>query len=437
MAGAGVAYATGALAPLVGADGSISACVKSNAEGNVRVVAPGSACKSNEDRLQWNQTGPKGDKGDTGGAGADGEDGRSLVGTPIAGGEARCGGNGGIAVSYDDGSAVGDLCNGAAGKDGANGKDGADGNDGAAGPASLAALEGTACALPGGAGGTVHVTVGSSGAVSIQCAGGTPPAGDDADGDGILDAADNCPAVSNADQADSDNDGIGNACDPTPNGDPGHPEICNGIDDDLDGVVDDNLTDRPTVPHAVVACTAGAYRIQQCSAGFADVNHVFADGCEVDLGTDLDNCGAIGNHPPVGVHATFACVAGTLRVASCDAGFYDMDGIVADGCEAQGDAFEPNETVGTARSVFGGLVNATIAPNGDTDAFRITVGAFSSVSASLSGGVHMDVFKDGSLDAANVTTYSDTTIFSSATYTFVVRQNAPGLTAPLPYTLHF
>ena len=35
----------------------------------------------------------------------------------------------------------------------------------------------------------------------------------DTDGDGILDAADNCPAVANPDQADSDGDGIGDACD--------------------------------------------------------------------------------------------------------------------------------------------------------------------------------------------------------------------------------
>lgn len=35
----------------------------------------------------------------------------------------------------------------------------------------------------------------------------------DADADGVADAADNCPAVSNADQADSDEDGIGDVCD--------------------------------------------------------------------------------------------------------------------------------------------------------------------------------------------------------------------------------
>jgi hypothetical protein len=38
----------------------------------------------------------------------------------------------------------------------------------------------------------------------------------DTDGDGIEDAVDNCPNISNVFQADDDGDGIGDACDPTP-----------------------------------------------------------------------------------------------------------------------------------------------------------------------------------------------------------------------------
>jgi hypothetical protein len=37
----------------------------------------------------------------------------------------------------------------------------------------------------------------------------------DTDGDGVLDACDNCPSTANADQADADGDGMGDACEPT------------------------------------------------------------------------------------------------------------------------------------------------------------------------------------------------------------------------------
>ena len=39
-----------------------------------------------------------------------------------------------------------------------------------------------------------------------------PPAGADADGDGVPDARDNCAATANASQADADGDGVGDAC---------------------------------------------------------------------------------------------------------------------------------------------------------------------------------------------------------------------------------
>ena len=45
---------------------------------------------------------------------------------------------------------------------------------------------------------------------------GTPTTGSDIDADGVLDAVDNCPNVSNPDQVDDDGDGKGNSCDPCP-----------------------------------------------------------------------------------------------------------------------------------------------------------------------------------------------------------------------------
>jgi len=51
---------------------------------------------------------------------------------------------------------------------------------------------------------------------TVEAAGGTNPLVADSDADGRNDGADNCATVANADQADADGDGRGNACDDTP-----------------------------------------------------------------------------------------------------------------------------------------------------------------------------------------------------------------------------
>jgi len=81
----------------------------------------------------------------------------------------------------------------------------------------------------------------------------------DKDGDGMLDIADNCPAVPNPGQADFDLDGDGDACDLDDDNDlvadlqdcsPMNPDVspkavekCNGVDDDCDLVVDEGFPD--------------------------------------------------------------------------------------------------------------------------------------------------------------------------------------------------
>ena len=81
----------------------------------------------------------------------------------------------------------------------------------------------------------------------------------DDDNDGVLDEADNCPFMANADQADLDGDGSGNVCDTDDDGDgvadasdckpldktifPGQDDDCDGIDNDCDDVVDEGYPD--------------------------------------------------------------------------------------------------------------------------------------------------------------------------------------------------
>ncbi len=71
----------------------------------------------------------------------------------------------------------------------------------------------------------------------------------DADGDGIGDAADNCPNTANPSQADQDGDGLGDACDLDVDGD--------GYDATANGGTDCNDTDAAINPGAAEVCSDG------------------------------------------------------------------------------------------------------------------------------------------------------------------------------------
>jgi len=106
----------------------------------------------------------------------------------------------------------------------------------------------------------------------------------DTDGDGVVDAQDNCPAVSNPDQVDTDIDGLGDACDPDDDNDgvsdntdncplaanpdqadfdgDGLGDFC---DDDTDGDGVANDPDKcPTTPDGAVVDAAGCSIDQLC-----------------------------------------------------------------------------------------------------------------------------------------------------------------------------
>nr|MDQ3037149.1 FG-GAP-like repeat-containing protein [Myxococcota bacterium] len=77
--------------------------------------------------------------------------------------------------------------------------------------------------------------------------------------------------------------------------------------------------------NAAGVCTAGACELDACAAGFDDCNGAPADGCEVDLGTTLADCGACGNTCPSGQ----VCSAG-MCAASCRPGLSDCSGSCRD-----------------------------------------------------------------------------------------------------------
>lgn len=74
IVGATAATATTALQSIVGADGVIHGCFKSQ-NGQLRVVAEGEACGPSEQALAWNQTGPQGAQGPQGPEGDEGDKG--------------------------------------------------------------------------------------------------------------------------------------------------------------------------------------------------------------------------------------------------------------------------------------------------------------------------------------------------------------------------
>jgi hypothetical protein len=146
------------------------------------------------------------------------------------------------------------------------------------------------------------------------------------------------------------------------------PEICNGLDDDCDGVVDNGF-DLETDPrncgacgnlcsasHATPACVQGQCVIAACLAGYVDVDKKFGDGCEcmltnggveicdgadndcdgvIDNGFNLQsdpaNCGACGVVCSAS-NATSFCTNGTCGF-TCKTGYWDADKQAADGCE--------------------------------------------------------------------------------------------------------
>lgn len=86
------------------------------------------------------------------------------------------------------------------------------------------------------------------------------------------------------------------------------------------------------VPNARNVCMGGVCGTAGCNAGFGNCDGTLANGCETDLNTSLDHCGACGARCARN-NATTSCVSGVCSITACSAGFGNCDANPANGCE--------------------------------------------------------------------------------------------------------
>ncbi len=164
-------------------------------------------------------------------------------------------------------------------------------------------------------------------------------------------------------------------------------EICNGLDDDCDGIVDEGIDTSTDLnncggcgivcapPHAFASCTGGVCGVESCDVGYYDMDGDPTDGCEyhclptdpddsicdlrdndcdgmvdedVALATDPMNCGSCGTLCRFAHVATAQCTGGTCTynpATDCETGFYDIDGDPTNGCEYACTPSSPSDEV--------------------------------------------------------------------------------------------
>jgi hypothetical protein len=85
------------------------------------------------------------------------------------------------------------------------------------------------------------------------------------------------------------------------------------------------------LPHATSTCNGGACVVGTCTPPYADCDGDPTNGCEVNTSTDTNNCTMCGNVCP-GTNGTPSCVASACQITCAD-GYSDCDANTVNGCE--------------------------------------------------------------------------------------------------------
>ncbi|HQP37874.1 MAG TPA: hypothetical protein PLI95_21980, partial [Polyangiaceae bacterium] len=115
---------------------------------------------------------------------------------------------------------------------------------------------------------------------------------------------------------------------------------CVSIDDPAWGCTASSCT-ACDLPHATAGCASGACSVASCEPSWADCNATAADGCEVDLNTELTHCGACDSVCAF-AQATASCEGGECKFVACESGYSDCDADTGNGCEANTQDDEAN-----------------------------------------------------------------------------------------------